>query len=204
MAPLRRGFLFYSVKTHITIDGTRVPMTESMKELGRIGKEVRRRARISLKARGKVVTGKLYNSIRYEQYVSRNEKSLNLTFSFPGAEYAKFVDEGVRGSISSAKAPRSPFRFGSGSGPSGGLRPAIDRWVVKKGIAPRGAGGQFASRKGMVYAISRSIYQTGIRPSYFFTNAYDRTLKKHNAKLEKAVADDIGNAIKTLLDGGTV
>ena len=157
------------MKTHITIDGTRVPMTNSMKELGRIGKEVRRRARISLKARGKVVTGKLYNSIRYEQGVSRDEKSLNLTFSFPGADYAKFVDEGVRGALSSSKAPRSPFRFGSGSGPSGGLRPAIDKWVVKKGIAPRGAGGQFAARKGMVYAISRSIYQTGIRPSYFFT-----------------------------------
>ena len=129
---------------------------------------------------------------------------MSLTFSFPGADYAKFVDEGVRGAMSSAKAPRSPFRFGSGSGPSGGLRPAIDKWVVKKGIAPRGAGGQFAKRKGMVFAISRSIYQTGIRPSYFFTNAYDRTLKKHNAKLEKAVGEDIGNAIKTLLDGGTV
>jgi hypothetical protein len=193
------------VKTHITIDGQRVPMTESMKELGKIGKEVRRRARISLKARGKVVTGNLYNSIRYEQSVSRNEKSLNLRFSFQGADYAKFVDEGVRGAISSTKAPRSPFRFGSGSGPSGGLRPAIDKWVVKKGIAPRGAGGRFASRKGMVYAISRSIYQTGIKPSYFFTNAYDRTLKKHNAKLEKAVGDDIANAITTLLnDGGTV
>ncbi|QDP57755.1 MAG: hypothetical protein Unbinned92contig1004_23 [Prokaryotic dsDNA virus sp.] len=179
-------------------------MTNSMKEMGKIGKEVRRRARISLKARGKVVTGNLYNSIRYEQGVSRDEKSLNLRFSFPGADYAKFVDEGVRGAMSSAKAPRSPFRFGSGSGPSGGLRPAIDKWVVKKGIAPRGAGGRFASRKGMVYAISRSIYQTGIKPSYFFTNAYDRTLKKHNAKLEKAVGEDIGNAIKTLLDGGTV
>ena len=57
----------------------------------------------------------------------------------------------------------------------------------------------------MVYAISRSIYQTGIRPTYFFTNAYDRTLKKHNAKLEKAVAEDIGNAITTLLkNGGSV
>jgi len=192
------------VKTYITIDGTRVPMTNSMREMGKIGKEVRRRARISLKARGKVVTGNLYNSIRYEQGVSRDEKSLNLRFSFPGADYAKFVDEGVRGAMSSAKAPRSPFRFGSGSGPSGGLRPAIDKWVVKKGIAPRGAGGRFASRKGMVYAISRSIYQTGIKPSYFFTNAYNRTLKKHNAKLEKAVGEDIGNAIKTLLDGGTV
>ena len=179
-------------------------MTNSMRELGKMGKEVRRRARISLKARGKVVTGKLYNSIRYEQGVSRDEKSLNLRFSFPGADYWQYVDEGVRGAMSSAKAPRSPFRFGSGSGPQGRLRPAIDKWVVKKGIAPRGAGGQFASRKSMVYAISRSIYQTGIRPSYFFTNAYEKTLKKHNAKLEAAVADDIGNAINTLLNGGTV
>ena len=193
------------MKTHITIDGQRVPMTESMKELGKIGKEVRRRARISLKAQGKVVTGNLYNSIRYEQSVARNEKSLNLRFSFPGADYWQFVDEGVKGAMSSAKAPRSPFRFGSGTGPSGRLRPAIDKWVVKKGIAPRGAGGRFASRKSMVFAISRSIYQTGIRPSYFFTNAYDRTLKKHNAKLEKAVGDDIANAITKLLqDGGTV
>lgn len=192
------------MKTHITIDGTRVEMSESMKELGKMGKEVRRRARISLKARGKVVTGNLYNSIKYEQSVSRNEKSLNLRFSFPGADYAGFVDEGVRGALSSAKAPRSPFKFGTGSGPSGGLRPAIDKWVVKKGIAPRGAGGQFAKRKGMVFAISRSIYQTGIKPSYFFTNAYDRTLKKYSPKLEKAVTDDIGNAIKLLLNGGTV
>ena len=192
------------MKDYITIDGTRVPMTNSMQELGRIGKEVRRRARISLKSRGKVVTGKLYNSIRYEQSVARNEKSLDLRFSFPGADYWQFVDEGVKGALSSAKAPRSPFRFGSGTGPSGRLRPSIDKWVVKKGIAPRGAGGRFASRKSMVFAISRSIYQTGIRPSYFFTNAYDRTLKKHNAKLEKAVGDDIANAFKILLDGGPV
>jgi len=192
------------VKDYITVDGKRVPMTNSMKELDKSGKEVRRRARISLKSRGKVVTGNLYNSIRYEQSVSKDDKFLNLGFSFPGAEYWQFVDEGVKGAMSSAKAPRSPFRFGSGSGPSGRLRPAIDKWVVKKGIAPRGAGGQFAKRKSMVYAISRSIYQTGIRPSYFFTNAYDKTLKKHNAKLEAAVAQDIGNAIKTLLDGGPV
>ena len=29
-------------------------------------------------------------------------------------------------------------------------------------------------------------------------------IKSHNTKLEKAVCEDIGNAIKTLLDGGTV
>lgn len=189
------------MKQHITIDGTRVPMTNSMQELGRIGKEVRRRARISLKARNKYVTGNLYNSITYEQGVTRNDKELRLRFTFPGADYAAFVDEGVQGALSSAKAPRSPFRFGSGTGPRGGLRGSIDKWVVRKGIAPRGSGGQFASRKSMVFAISRSIYQTGIRPSYFFTNAYDRTLKKHNAKLEKAVGEDIGNSIELLLNG---
>jgi len=40
------------MKDYITVDGKRVPMTNSMKELGKIGKEVRRRARISLKSRG--------------------------------------------------------------------------------------------------------------------------------------------------------
>ena len=97
------------MKDYITIDGKRVRMTHSMQELGKIGKEVRRRARISLKARGKVVTGNLYNSIRYEQSVSKDDKSLNLGFSFPGAEYWQYVDEGVKGAMSSAKAPRSPF-----------------------------------------------------------------------------------------------
>jgi len=193
------------MKQHITVEGQRVPMTNSMKELGRIGKEVRRRARISLKARGKVVTGNLYNSISYEQGVAKNEKSLKLIFSFPNADYWQFVDEGVRGAMSSRKAPRSPFKFGSGSGPKGRLRGSIDRWVVKKGIAPRGDGGRFASRQSMVFAISRSIYRTGIRPSYFFTNAYDKTLKKHNAKLEKAVGDDIAAAISKLVkDGRTI
>ena len=86
-------------------------MTNSMKELGKIGKEVRRRARISLKARGKVVTGNLYNSIRYEQGVARNEKSLNLRFTFPGADYWQFVDEGVQGAHSQRPRPPAP-RFG--------------------------------------------------------------------------------------------
>jgi len=132
------------MKDYITVDGKRVPMTNSMKELGRIGKEVRRRARISLKSRGKVVSGNLYNSIRYEQGVAKNEKSLNLRFSFPGADYWQYVDEGVKGAMSSAKAPRSPFRFGIGFRPIGwsascyrqvgsaqGYRPARTRGTVR-------------------------------------------------------------------------
>ena len=175
-------------------------MTHTMKALGAIGKEVRRRARISLKARGKYVTGKLYNSIGYEQYVSRSEKSLMLTFSFVGAEYWKYVDLGVQGAISSAKAPRSPFRFGTGTGPEGGLRPAIDRWVIKKGLkGTRNAKGQFTPRKSMVYAISNSIYRTGIKPSYFFTNAYDKTLKKNNKNLLTAIGLDVGAATAEIL-----
>ena len=84
------------------------------------------------------------------------------------------------------------------------MSPGRDRATIMPS-APRGAGRQFASRKGMVYAISRPIYQTGIRPSYFFTNAYDRTLKKNDDKLAAAIGKDIGNIMTTLLsDGGTV
>ena len=93
----------------LLLDGVRVPMTNSMKELGSHGpgqdwkggptgavpEQLHEGA--SLKARGKVVTGNLYNSIRYEQGVSRDEKSLNLRFSFPGADYAKLRRRGGTG-----------------------------------------------------------------------------------------------------------
>ena len=41
------------MKDYITIDGKRVRMTHSMQELGKIGKEVRRRARISSRHGGR-------------------------------------------------------------------------------------------------------------------------------------------------------
>ena len=181
--------------TTITVDGVKIELTETMKELSKQGKEIRRRARIRLKARDKVVSGKLYDSIQYEQGINKKETEAFLRFTFKGAEYWNFVDQGVRGAISSAKAPQSPFQYGSGKGPKG-LRGAIDKWVVRKPVGQvRNAQGQFIPRKSLVFLISRSIYQTGIKPSNFFSTPYDEVRKKRADKLSLALGSDIAESI---------
>ena len=48
----------------------------------------------------------------------------------------------------------------------------------------------------MVFLITRSIYQTGIKPSYFFTTPFEQVPQQQNAKLEEALAKDIAKVIK--------
>ena len=70
--------------------------------------------------------------------------------------------------MNNKKAPQSPFKFGSGTGPKGKLIPAIDKWVVVKPIKDaRDAKGRFIPRKSLVRAISTNIYKYGIEPTPF-------------------------------------
>lgn len=181
----------------INIGGKEVPLSHSAAVLDGWGKEIRRRARIRLARNNKNTTGNLSESITYEVAPEKDGDGMALSFTFPGAEYAMFVDQGVKGARSSQKAPKSPFQFGSGRGPKGRLRGAIDRWAVKKGLqGVRGADGRFISRKSMVFLITRSIYQTGIKPSYFFTTPFEEVPQQQNSKLEEGLAQDIAKVIK--------
>tara|TARA_R100000541_G_scaffold5208_2_gene12680 strand:- start:12429 stop:13082 length:654 start_codon:yes stop_codon:yes gene_type:complete len=154
---------------------------------------------------------------------------INDTFDWGGVlefvalEYGNFLDQGVQGANPNdlsapgtdkkgnstpgskwygiQKAPYSPFRFGSGNGPSGGLRGAIDKWTITKGIPDiRGKDGRFLPRKSLVYLMTRSIYLAGLSPTYFFTKAqasYDSTLTN---KLGLAFLDDVRLKTLELLD----
>ena len=63
---------------------------------------------------------------------------------------------------------------------------ALDKWIVKKGLAPRNEKGQLLSRKGLKFAIARKIYINGIKPSLFFTKPFEKYYKKlPNQLLEK-------------------
>ena len=55
---------------------------------------------------------------------------------------------------------------------------AFDKWVVRKRIAPRGSGGQFAKREGLKFAIAKTIFKKGIRPSLFFTKPFEAAFKR--------------------------
>lgn len=128
--------------------------------------------------------------------------------AFYAEDYGKFVDKGVQGNNPEAmpsgslarynKAPMSPYRFGSGNySGSGGLRSAIDKWVVQKGIPNvRDEKGRFIKRKSMVYLISRSIWNTGIKPTYFFTKALDSEISGINRKLTFAYTKDLRDSLE--------
>lgn len=142
-------------------------------------------------------SGALSESIDYKITKGKNPK-----IDFYAEDYAKFVDKGIQGFDPSAmpngslnrynKAPSSPYKFGSGNGKGGSLRGAIDKWVIRKGIPNvRDAKGKFIKRKTMVYLISRSIWNTGIRATNFFTDAQTKANKNISTKLAKAAASDI-------------
>jgi hypothetical protein len=131
----------------------------------------------------------LYNSIDKEIQVSAN--SFRLAFLME--DYGKFIDKGVQGSNPSGikngvqKAPNSPYKFKSKSIPT----KVLDKWVIKKGIAPRNKAGKFLSRQGIKFAIAKSIALQGIRPSMFFTKPFEAAFKNLPDELVQAYGLDV-------------
>jgi hypothetical protein len=134
-------------------------------------------------------TKELYNSLKGE-IVSEKDYTI---VGFKMANYGMFQDQGVKGKSSSAKAPNSPFKFGSGTGKKGGLTNGIERWVKQKGIQFRDKkSGKFISYQSTAFIITRSIYQTGLRPSLFFTKPFEAGKKKYiDGEIGQAFAMDI-------------
>jgi len=133
-------------------------------------------SRSNLSKKRKNNTKELYNSIKGE-IVSERDYSI---VGFSMADYGMYQDQGVKGKSSSAKAPNSPFKFGSKSGTKGGLTNGIERWVKQKGIQFRDKkSGKFISYKSTAFLITRSIYHTGLRPSLFFTKPFKAGKKKY-------------------------
>ena len=147
--------------------------------------------------------GELSNSLRYE--ITPTGDGVDVIFY--ATDYGQFVDKGVQGAnpnklppkakwYGKNKAPMSPFKFGSGRGQKGGLRGAIDKWVVKKPImSARNKKGQFISRKSLTFLITRSIYLSGIKATNFFTDPFDKMKKDMIKELEFAFKQDIEQTI---------
>lgn len=150
--------------------------------------------RQSIISKGVVDTGTLLKSV--ECYPEAQEDgTINIVFAM--FNYGYFQDEGVKGANPSGmpnggiqKAPFSKFTFGSGNG-GGSLNKSLDGWIVRKGIAPRGAKGQFMSRKGLKYVMSRSIYLQGLPPRKFFAPIWEEQTKALQPMLEQGLIKDI-------------
>jgi hypothetical protein len=108
---------------------------------------------------------KLYNSIKGK--VKANPNSFELEFSME--DYGVYQDAGVSGT---KKKYNTPYSYKSKMPPV----KAFDKWLVRKGIAPRDKG-KFTSRKSLAFLMARSVYRNGIKPSLFFTKPFEAAYK---------------------------
>ena len=142
-------------------------LIEVRKELEKFKNAVIKESRNNLKNMRKDTFGKLSKSLRGQVKVSKN----SFEFDFMMEEYGIYQDKGVSGI---KKKYNTPHKYTNKMPPT----KALDKWIVKKGIAPRDAKGKFTSREGLKFAIARKIYINGIKPSLFFTKPFEKYYKR--------------------------
>jgi hypothetical protein len=170
---------------------------EIIQELERFKKYVLSQSRANLTRGGKNVSKKLYNSIKGETFASKKASSIGLYFEME--DHGSYQDQGVKGKTSSNRAPNSPYKFGTGTGPEGGLTQGIKAWVKAKRIQfkskEEGAKGRFLSYDQTARLITRAIYNKGLKPSYFFTKPFNNAFER----LPNDIVDRYGLVIDELL-----
>ena len=172
-------------------------LSSTEKYLEKIGKKVIAESQNNLLDEDKNVTGKLSNSLTSQV----TEKKNGFLVSFFMDYYGKFVDQGVKGVKSNYIVNKfSPYSYKSKGGKQGlkGMPPpkVFDGWTVRRGIAPRDAKGRFLPRKSLDFAIARSIFEKGIKATFFFTKPFDKGFIEINKELEAAISVDFRNDIK--------
>ena len=168
-------------------------------ELNNFGKYVQQQAKSNLSKKKKKDTSKLYNGINYK--TTETKDGAVLTFDFKDAnDYWEFVDKGVKGFSSSAKAPTSPFKFGTGTGKKGGLTSGVNGWVTRKRIQFKDRkSGQFLSYKSTAFLIMRSIWNKGLATTNFFTKPFEQAFQRLPEDIYAAYGLEVESQLKIAL-----
>lgn len=146
--------------------------SEVQKQLDKFKAYVISESRKNLTNLKKNSSKKLYNSLRGEAKAMPNSFSMDFFME----DYGHFQDKGVSGVV---KKYDTPYNYTTKMPP---IR-SLDKWIVRRGIAPRGKNGKFVSRQGLKFAIARSIFKNGIKPSLFFTKPFEAAYKRLPSEL---------------------
>jgi len=135
-------------------------------------------------------SGDLSKSIKGD--VKQMPNSIRVFFEMN--EYGFYQDRGVKGT----KGGKSLDNFAY----TNKMPPpkAFDKWTVRKGIAPRDVKGKFQSRKGLNFAIARSIFEKGIKPTMFFTKPFEKAYKQLPEELIDKYGLDMENLLLSIID----
>ena len=171
--------------------------TEALERyLNSFGKQVVNRAKGNLqKAKGGGTN--LEKSLSFKVVTSAEGFSVQFYMD----SYGTFVDKGVSGTEVKrsfkdykGRTITSPYKYTTKQPPSR----VLDKWIVKKGIAPRDEKGRFMSRKSISFLIARSIKRKGIQGISFFQKPLMLGLKQFGKEMLGAVKDDIINGLTTV------
>ena len=171
--------------------------TEALERyLNSFGKQVVNRAKGNLqKAKGGGTN--LEKSLSFKVITSPEGFSVQFYMD----SYGTFVDKGVSGTEVKrsfkdykGRTITSPYKYTTKQPPSR----VLDKWIVKKGIAPRDEKGRFMSRKSISFLIARSIKRKGIQGISFFQKPLMLGLKQFGKDMLGAVKDDIINGLTTV------
>ena len=145
-------------------------------ELDKFFKAVIKKSRSNLKKNDSIASKDLYNNMKYESKGMPN--SLQATLSLE--DYAKFVDQGVKG-VSSGRS-LSNFKYTNKKPPMRFLRTWLKR---KKGV--------FRQRNltQRAFAVQNIIYQRGIKPTEFYTKPFREEFANLPNELVEAYALDV-------------
>ena len=154
-------------------------------ELNTFAKYVISQSRANLTRSKKNSSKKLYNSLDYDLNVSKNSFGLEFLME----DYGIFQDVGVSGK---KKKYNTPYSYTTKMPPPSKL----DKWIVKKGLAPKDKDGKFIKRKSLQFMIARSIFNNGIKPSLFFTKPFKKAFSNLDKDIVKAFALDVEELIK--------
>ena len=146
-------------------------------------------ARSNLSKLKKNSTRKLYESIQGEIKVMPN----SLRVYFDMEDYGFFQDKGVSGT---KRKYDTPFSYTTKMPPP----KAFDKWMIKKGISPRNKAGKFQTRKGLQFAIARSIFEKGIKPSLFFTKPFEKAFKNLPNEMIEAYGLEAEETFNTIME----
>ena len=142
--------------------------TEVQKELEKFRDYVISQSRRNLSRLKKNSSKRLYESIKGDVKAMPNSISIQFTME----DYGIFQDAGVSGK---KKKYNTPYSYKSKMPPP----KAFDKWIVRKGLSPRTKGGQFKNRKSLSFAIARSVFMNGIKPSLFLLSHLSQLTKDY-------------------------
>jgi len=176
-------------------------MSAIVESFDKFGRFVKQQAKSNLTKKDKNASSDLYNSINYE--ITKHKNSF--TFSISMEDYGQYVDKGVKG-VGGTKADGSQwvkkkvtnnsFKYASKKPPAS----AFSDWIVRRGFAPRSAGGQFTSRKSMQFAIANSVWHTGLETTSFFSRPFELAFAKLPDEIIEAYGLDLDKFLESSLN----